>query len=407
MSKFWIIAGSLSVVVVIVGVFFSQDIRMVATLYDYQKTFDPDVMDHNFRSMYERQNAIRIVRPNDVYELSEKLDSVSLPDTYVFEGEKKDLKTLLENTQTTGFAVFHKGQLVYEMYDRGNTPDSLSLMASVSKGMASFLVGVALEEGDIKSVDDLVTDYVPALEKTAYEGVTLKNVLEMSSGVQWVEDFGDLNSELVQSIVAMRLGSLDQFTAGVPREFSPGTYHRYASIDTHVVGMVLRAATGKPYSDYLSEKLWSRIGAQADAYLLTDSVNEPLVYGGMNITLRDMVRFGALYLHKGRNLRGQQLVSEDWIKISTTPDEPRLMPGADNPQSASPDGYKYQWWIPANRQDSEYTGLGAFGQVLYIDPDADLVIAKTSAYQNYTVDGDRMFEETVAACQSIARYLAK
>ena len=204
----------------------------------------------------------------------------------------------------------------------------------------------------------------------------------------------------------MRLGALDEFTASVPRENEPGTYNRYASIDTHVLGMVLRGATGKPYRDYFEEKLWSRLGAEDDAYLLVDTKDEPLVFGGVNIRLRDMVRFGELYLNGGRNFLGQQLVSENWVKTSTTPDAPRLQPMVDNPESDSAFGYKYQWWIPLYPDGDDYSAIGIYGQFIYINPARKIVIAKTSAYTNYTVDGGMMNHETLVALQAISRHVS-
>lgn len=386
--------------------YFWNDIRVLMSLREYVQIFAPDKIDENFRSLYEKERSIRIPRSGPVYALSEKLGSNVLPETYDFEGEIRNIRELLERSQTTGLAIMHDGILIHEDYDRGNTRESLAIQMSVSKGMASFLIGVALEDGAIESVDDLVTKYVPILVGTAYDGVTLKQVLEMSSGVRWSEDYGRLDSDLVQSVIAMRLGSLDEFTASVPRENEPGTYNRYASIDTHVLGMVLRGATGKPYKDYFDEKLWSRLGAEDDAYLLVDTKDEPLVFGGVNIRLRDMVRFGELYRNGGRNFLGEQLVSEDWVRTSTTPDASRLMPMVDNPESDSAFGYKYQWWIPLYPDGDDYSAIGIYGQFIYINPARKIVIAKTSAYTNYTVDGGMMNHETLVALQAVARHIS-
>ncbi|MEL7545984.1 MAG: serine hydrolase [Pseudomonadota bacterium] len=386
--------------------YFWNDIRVLMSLREYVQIFAPDKIDENFRNLYEKERSIQVPRSGPVYALNENLSADVLPETYDFEGETRNVRELLERSQTTGLAILHDGVLIHEEYNRGNTRESLAIQMSVSKGMASFLIGVALENGAIDSVDDLVTKYVPELIGSAYEGVTLKQVLEMSSGVRWSEDYGRLDSDLVQSVVAMRLGSLDEFTASVPRENEPGTYNRYASIDTHVLGMVLRGATGKPYRDYFEEKLWSRLGAEDDAYLLVDTKDEPLVFGGVNIRLRDMVRFGELYLNGGRNFLGQQLVSENWVKTSTTPDAPRLQPMVDNPESDSAFGYKYQWWIPLYPDGDDYSAIGIYGQFIYINPARKIVIVKTSAYTNYTVDGGMMNHETLVALQAISRHVS-
>lgn len=386
--------------------FFWNDIRVVMSLREYVQTFAPDKIDQNFRSLYKTQPSVLVRRSGPIYALNESLRTHALPTTYDFEGETRNVRELLERSQTTGLAILHDGVLIHEEYNRGNTRESLAIQMSVSKSMASFLIGVALEDGAIESVDDLVTKYVPDLIDTAYDGVTLKQVLEMSSGVRWSEDYGRLDSDLVQSVVAMRLGSLDEFTASVPRENEPGTYNRYASIDTHVLGMVLRGATGLLYKDYFEEKLWTRLGAEDDAYLLVDTKDEPLVFGGVNIRLRDMVRFGELYRSGGRNFLGEQLVSENWVKTSTTPDVRRLQPMIDNPESDSAFGYKYQWWIPLYPDGDDYSAIGIYGQFIYINPARKIVIAKTSAYTNYTVDGGMMNHETLVALQAMARHVS-
>ncbi len=129
----------------------------------------------------------------------------------------------------------------------------------------------------------------------------------MSSGVRWNEDYADLNSDIVQSVVAILLGSQDEFTKDVPRELEPGTYNRYSSIDTHVVGWVLRGATGKPYKEWFNEKLWSKLGAESTAELMVDQEGEPVVFGGVNIRLRDMLRVGMVLERGGLNTKGSVL----------------------------------------------------------------------------------------------------
>lgn len=406
MKKFMI---PLVIFVAIVGalaLLFRKNIQELLTLREYVQTFEPESIDENFRSLYERESSIKIERAGPVAELNEAFRDDALPDTYLFESEERDIDEFLARSQTTGLAILHHGDLIYEMYDRGNSRESLAIQMSVSKSMASFLIGVAIEDGHIDSVDSLVTDYVPELKGTAYDDVTVRDVLEMSSGVRWVEDPGQLDSELVQSILAIRLGSIDEFTKGVPRENEPGAYNHYASVDTHVLGMVIRGATGMTYYDYFEQELWSELGAEGDAYILVDAAQEPVVFGGVNIRLRDMIRFGKLYIDGGQNQFGEQLVSSEWIKTSTTPDVPRLMPGLDNPESAHGFGYKYQWWIPFTPDGDDFSAIGIFGQFIYINPSRGVVIAKTSAYTDYTVDGELVNHETLIAFQEIARYLS-
>ena len=297
------------------------------------------------------------------------------------------------------------GKLVYEQYFRGNNEDSHAIIMSVSKSMASMLIGKALEEGFISSIDDPVVKYLPQLSESAYgQGVTIKHLLQMSSGVRWSEDLDDLDSDIVQSIVASLLGSLGEFSASMVNEHKPGTYNRYASVNTQVLGMIIEASTGQSYQDYFQQKLWSKIGAENSAHIQVDSTGMPLVYSGVNIVLRDMLRFGQLYLNDGKNYLGEQLISEQWVKESVQVQGDHLKPGVDNPASDSGFGYGYQWWIPLY-PDGDYSAIGIYGQFVYVNPKHGVVIAKTSTYPNYPIDGPYVDHEALLAFQQIARAL--
>lgn len=398
-----ILLGLLTLVAGTTAIFW-QDIREVRALREYAAIFEPDVIDENFRSFYKKYPSIGIKRAGPVYELPVSLRGDALPETYIYQDQEENLQQFLLDTQTSGLLVMHGDDVVYENYWRGDTAEDHHIVMSISKSMASMLVGVAVADGLI-DVGDQVTKYVPQLIGSAYDGVTIKNLLEMASGVRWSEDYGRLDSDLVQSIVAMLLGSLDDYALTLEREREPGTYNHYASMDTHILGMVLRGATGMPYQQYFEEKLWSRLGAESDVKMLVDAVGEPLVYGGVNIRLRDMARFGKLYLNEGRNFAGEQLVPASWVKASTTPDAPMLMPMADNPQSSSGFGYKYQWWIPFTPDGDDFAAIGIYGQFVYVNPKRNVVIAKTSSYLDYTKDGGWMNHETLVAMQAIAQHL--
>lgn len=383
---------------------FQQKLREYWALYRFSRGLSDRHIDVTMRSFYKKNRACFIPRVSPCIELPERFSTSALPDSYYYKGQCFSLEGLLRDTQTTGFAVWHDDALICERYFRGNSRESQVMWMSVSKSMASLITGMVHESGALSDLHRPVTDYAPVLTGSAYDGVSINNVLEMSSGVRWVEDFGDLKSELVQSIVASQTASLDEFTASVPREYTPGTYNRYASIDTHALGMVLRGATGRPYTALFSD-LWAQIGAEDDAWMLTDATGEALAYGGVNARLRDMLRFAKVYLQKGCNDAGKPLVSEQWIKHSTTPDCPRLMPMKNNPESENHYGYKYHWWIPPEPDGGDFVALGAFGQLLYISPGRGVIIAKSSAYKNYAVDGEEMFDETLAAFQAVAKYL--
>jgi len=386
--------------------YFYQDLRELQALNQYSNAFKADSIDQNFRSFHQQYPSISIPRSGPVYTFARSDNRAQLPQKFNYDGETREIQDWLTRSHTTGMAIYKDGKLVYENYHRGNDENSQAIIMSVSKSMTSMLVGVALEEGKINSINDPVVKYVPALIGSGYDhGVTIKHVLQMSSGVRWNEDYASLDSDLVRSVVATLLGSLDEFSASIPNEKPPGSYNRYASIDTQVLGMVLRGATGVSYQEYFEKKLWSKLGAEQDAKILIDAAGEPVVYGGVNITLRDMLRFGKLYLEQGVNHLGEQLVNPAWIKASTIAQDEHVQPGINNPNSDSGFGYGYQWWLPL-QPDDDYSAIGIYGQFIYISPKHNIVIAKTSAYPNYTIDGGYMNHESLLAFQAIARQLS-
>ena len=275
---------------------------------------------------------------------------------------------------------------------------------SVAKSVVSFLMGTALADGNISSLQDPVDIYAKTLKGSGYEGVTIKNVLQMSSGVRFNEDYGDLKSDIVRLVAAFTSGSVNEFVATLPNELEPGTFNRYVSADTQVLAMVLQGATGKSLTEYGEEKLWSRLGTEYDAYWLTDTKGMEMSFGGLNAALRDYARFGLLYLNEGRNFNGEQLVPAEWVKASVTPDAPYLMPGKNNPGSDWPMGYGYQWWIPEN-PEGDFAAIGIYGQFIYVHPTYNVVIAKTSAYVDYNNTGDEMEFESMEAFRGIAKGL--
>jgi CubicO group peptidase (beta-lactamase class C family) len=181
---------------------------------------------------------------------------------------------------------------------------------------------------------------------------------------------------------------LTPLRATLTREHAPGTYLRYNSMDTQVLGMVLRHATGMSLAAYLSTRLWQPVGMQDDAYYLTDRHGVEFAAGGRNATLRDYARLGLLYAHSG-NWRGVQIVPAEWVRASITPDAPQLMPGR-RVSSTEIWGYGYHWWIPD--LEGDYVAVGIFNQFIYVNPRERLVIVKSSA--NHTYGTGHGYDET-------------
>ena len=406
MDKFkrWFIRiGIILIVVIAVGIaVFWQDIQEIRGALEYAKTFEPEKIDENFRSLYLKYPSNTVRRGNPVYDLSES--PRKLAETYVYDGQTKRIEDWIDATDTTGLIVLKDGAIAFESYFRGNSRATRSIAMSVSKSIVSFLVGVAVTDGSIASLQDPVDRYAPELKGSGYEGVSLKNVLQMSSGIRFYEDYEDLKSDLVRMVVSFTTGSLNEFITTLTNERRPGTFNRYVSADTQVLGMVLEGATGKKLTDYTREKLWGHLGAEFDAEWLTDPTGTEMAFGGFNAALRDYARFGLLYLNEGRNFQGRQLVPASWVKASVTPDAPHLMPGRNNPDSSFPMGYGYQWWIPEN-PEGDFLAIGIYGQFIYVHPGHKVVIAKTSAYVDYNNSGEEMEFESVEAFRAIARAL--
>jgi len=333
-------------------------------------------------------------------------EEMALPPDYAFKGEVRDTASLLTETDTVGLLVIKDDEIRFEHYYLGASEATRWLSMSVAKSFISALVGIAIEEGLIQSIEDPVTKYVPPLAGSAYDGVRIKDVLQMSSGARWNEDYSDPESDIGRfGRVFATGGSLNEFAATLEREREPGTFNRYNSTDTQVLGMLLTNVTGKTIASYMQDKLWQPLRMEYDAYWLVDDTGMEMAFGGLNATLRDYAKLGRLYLNHGY-WEGQQIVPEDWVKASTTPDAPHLMPG-ENPLSDSPMGYGYQWWI-MDGDESAYSAIGVYNQFIYVNPTQDVVIVKLSANSDYGTSQDesayREFE-TIAFFHAIEESL--
>ena len=286
-----------------------------------------------------------------------------LPESYVFDGEQRSLEQFLDETTTTGLLVVRGGAVTHEDYRLGATEASRFTSWSMAKSVLSALIGIAIEDGHIASLDDPVERYVPALAGSGYAGVTIEQALTMSSGVDFDENYDDPMSDVNRLFFGLAMGTpMEDTLAGLERARAPGTYNDYISSDTAVLGLVLESATGMPAETYLESRLWAPMGAQADAFWNTGRDGPVLPFCCLNATLRDYARFGRLYL-EGRARQGVQIVPRDWVETSTRPTAPHLEPG-DNPASFWTLGYGYQWWIPEDPLN-EFLAIGIWGQYIY------------------------------------------
>ena len=342
-----------------------------------------------------------IAPSDDPYMFEE--DLIELPETYTFEGKEKNLKEALDYFCTDGLIILHNDKILYENYWNGNDRYSKHISWSVAKSFLSALIGIALEEGLIDSIEDPATKYLPDFKGTGYEGVKIKNILQMSSGVSFNEDYADPDSDINKFGRAAARGTpFRDFAKTLENGKEQGTYNHYVSIDTQVLAMILETVSEMPLREYLYKKIWSKIGMESDAYYITDKTGVDMALGGLNATLRDYAKFGYLYLNNG-SWFGEQIVPEDWVKASHTPDAPHLMPNAGE-LSSNDWGYGYQWWVPGD-PITDYTAHGVYNQFVYVDPESGIVIAKTSSNHRFRSEKEYTKDAHIAMFRSITKHI--
>ena len=377
--------------------------KPVIGFYELATFYDPEKITQNFRST-AKKFPHSIVKTGETWNFTPE-PAEEIPMIYQYGGEVRLLTELLTKTGTTGLLIAKDDKILFEKYYQGEQESDRHAMFSVTKSFVSAMVGIAIEDGLIKSIDDPITNYVPALKDSAYDGTKIRDILTMSSGVRFTEDYGDLSSDVNRMSMAIATGgSLDEFALSLTREREPGSYNNYVSVDTHVLGMLLVKVTGKTLTEYLEERIWKPIGMEYEGIWAIDGEGMEVAMGGLQVSLRDMARMGRLYLHKG-NWNGRQIVPAKWVTDSVTPSAPHLMPGFDNPLSGSPYGYGFQWWTPSNPH-GDFMASGIYHQFIYVDPTTGIVIAKTSAHKEYNNLARRIEkDETMVAFQTISAML--
>ena len=283
--------------------------------------------------------------------------------SYEVDGKSFDTNGFVEHNHVVGLIVIKGGKVVLERYERGNDEKTRWISFSVTKSIVSLLVGAAVKDGRIGSVKDPVTKYLPDLAGTAYDGVTVENVLQMASGVEWNEDYADPESD-VGKTARFTAKQHISYLAAKPRAAEPGKKFNYNTGETHLVGAVLRSAIGGDLAPYLSKKIWQPYGMDTDAVWPTLE-KDGAEHGGccLAATLRDYGRLGMFTLANGKLDDGTEVLPADWMKMSTTPSE-------------GYPGYGYLWWL----KSGTYSAAGIFGQAIFVSPQDDLVIATHSMW---------------------------
>lgn len=290
---------------------------------------------------------------------------------YEYQGQTFTLDDYLARNPATGLLVARGDTILIERYQYARHDRHRFTSWSMAKTVTAMLIGIAIAEDRIRSVDDPAAAYVPALADTEYGRTSLRHLLQMSSGVRFVEEYSGkddaarLVADTFRQVGAGGIAAVTQFNE---RAAPPGTKFYYASVETQVLGLVLRSAVGHPLAEYLQEKIWEPMGAEADATWLIDRAGQEAAYCCLNAVLRDYARLGLLLAHDGY-WRGRQIIPAAWIKEATI-----VRPAQPQPATG---GYGYQVWITAGERRM-FVLRGIRGQAIFVDPASRLVMVHTA-----------------------------
>jgi len=311
--------------------------------------------------------------------------------TYEFRGRSHTIIDYLDRHPVTGLLIARGDTIHFEHYRYARTDHDRLLSQSMAKTVTAMLVGIAVAEGAIRSIDQVAAEYVPDLSGSSYGQTSIRHLLLMASGVRWVEryDGNDDNARLGRGLFgANSPGAARVLAQFNDRDAAPGTRFQYASAETEVLGLVLTAATGMPAARYLETRIWQPMGAEADATWMTDRQGQEATYCCLSAVLRDWARFALLLAHDGA-WNGRQIVPRAWIHEATTASVPPVPVGQARPRI----GYGYQTWLqPGTRR--QFSLRGIHGQVILIDPSLRLILVHTAARPRPSGDTEAAAELT-------------
>mgnify|MGYP001766250125 CR=1 FL=1 len=281
----------------------------------------------------------------------------------------------LAQQRAAGIVIVQDGKVRLERYGLGFDATGRWTSFSVAKSFTSTLVGAAVQDGAIKSLDDKVSQYIPDLRGSAYDDVTVRQLLTMSSGVRWNEDYEDPKADVAQFNVVAPDPGVDatvSYLRKLPRAHPPGEVWHYNTGETNLIGVLVSSAVKKPLAQYLQEKIWQPAGMEAPATWLKGKTGHEIAGCCLQAATRDFARFGLFVLAGGKTAQGQQIVPADWFAAATVKQKDIGEPGR---------GYGYQWWT---YDDGSVAAQGIFGQGIFIDPKRKLVIASNANWTRAT-----------------------
>ncbi len=388
----------LGIFILLLIIFLLINVKKVIRLYKVNTLFDKENIIANFQGMNKTFDVSQIKSSKKPIQLDKNI-SYTLPETFRFLNNEVSIQGYLEESNTEGLMVIQNDTVVYESYHLGLKEDMPHISWSMAKSFISTLLGIMVDEGKIE-LEKTVTDYLPEFIGTGYEGVRVKDVLQMSSGVKFNEDYADFSSDINRFGRAFALGSsLKSFSKSLKNEKKPGSYNQYVSIDTQVLGLLISEVSGRSLTTLTQELIWEPLGMQDPAYWIVDKTGFEVALGGLNASLRDYAKLGLLYLNKG-TYKEKKIVSQKWVEEAIKPDAPHLLPNQTE-LSNNHFGYGYQWWTPQFPQN-DFFAVGIYSQFVYVNQEKNLVIAKLSSNYKFKEDTQLHKDKHVAMLQSIA-----
>lgn len=333
---------------------------------------------HNQRTnAFRMMDRVKILADSNTIEANENVRTLDISDPLKLD---MDFEAYFKNQNHSAVIILHNGEIRLEKYGLDFSEQGRWTSFSVAKSLTSTLVGVAIKDGSIESLDDKVSTYIPGLAGSAYDDVSIEQLLTMSSGVAWNEDYDDPSSDVARfrdHRSTDGLNDLVSYMKKLPRKHEPGTVWNYSTGETNLIGILVIEATGRSLSEYLSEKIWKPYGMSQKATWLLDSNGLEISGCCIQAKTRDFARFGQFIL-EGAEINGKSILPEGWIASATTK---QIDIGRPN------EGYGYQWWT---MDDGPYLARGIFGQRIFIDPARQLVVATNSSWTQATglIDGE-------------------
>lgn len=370
MKKMKVLCIVIAVVVTVFVVLWAVFGEKVKVLRTSLQSFKDENLSHTFQHTPEIQPTKKINKGGDAFQFI-KEEEVQLAEEFTFDGAPCSVGEYIEDTKTIGLLVIRDDTIKYEKYFAGGDENTLFSSNSMGKSFVSALMGAAVSEGYVESVEEPLGKYIPEFVGTQLENIPIKACLQMASGIDFDEDtdMSGFSMRTLMGIPAMKVIA----KYGIQEE--PYTYRRYLSINTEILGEVIKNATGRSLAEYMEEKIWKKIGMAQDAYWTLSNGTE-LAMGGLSVSLRDYARFARLYLNEG-SYNGEQVLPKDWVKDSLDVSAAYSKPGA-NHDAYNAIGYGYQWWVPEG-DEGEFMAIGVYGQWIYVNPSNRVIIVKTSA----------------------------